>query len=134
RGTALWSRKHEPVNKIVAPNTLPSYREQSSAVRARFTRLKQREVILKVDQLTKIFNDSNRSTLALNKISFETHRREFLCVVGPSGGGKSTLVRNIAGLEDTPRATCCLTASQRPSREATAAWCSKATRCSPGSP
>jgi len=88
------------VNKIVAPNTLPSYREQSSAVRARFTRLKQREVILKVDQLTKIFNDSNRSTLALNKISFETHRREFLCVVGPSGCGKSTLVRIIAGLED----------------------------------
>jgi NitT/TauT family transport system ATP-binding protein len=88
------------VNKIVAPDTLPSYRDQSSAVRARFQRLKQREVILKVDQLTKVFTNGTRSTLALNNISFETHRREFLCVVGPSGCGKSTLVRIIAGLED----------------------------------
>jgi NitT/TauT family transport system ATP-binding protein len=88
------------VNKIVAPNTLPSYGDQSSAVRARLDRLKQREVILKVDQLTKVFNNGNRSTLALNKVSFETHRREFLCVVGPSGCGKSTLVRILAGLED----------------------------------
>ena len=88
------------MNKIVAPNTLPSHRDQSSAVRARFERLKHREVILKVDGLTKLFNNANRSTLALNQISFETHRREFLCVVGPSGCGKSTLVRIIAGLED----------------------------------
>jgi len=88
------------VNKIVAPNTLPSYRDQSSAVRARFKRLKEREVILKVDQLTKVFSNGKNSTLALNKIVFETHRREFLCVVGPSGCGKSTLVRILAGLEE----------------------------------
>jgi len=88
------------VNKIVASTMLPSYRDQSSAVRARFQRLKQREVILKVDRLTKVFSNGKRSTLALNKISFETHRREFLCVVGPSGCGKSTLVRILAGLEE----------------------------------
>ena len=88
------------MNQIIAPHTLPSYRDQSAAVRARFGRLKAREVILKVDQLTKVFHNANRSTLALNKISFATHRREFLCVVGPSGCGKSTLVRIIAGLED----------------------------------
>jgi NitT/TauT family transport system ATP-binding protein len=88
------------VNKIVAPSTLPSYRDQSSAVRARFQRLKAREVILKVDALTKVFTNGTRSTLALNNVSFETHRREFLCVVGPSGCGKSTLVRILAGLEE----------------------------------
>jgi NitT/TauT family transport system ATP-binding protein len=88
------------VNKVVMPNTLPSYRDQSAAVRARFERLKQREVILKVDQLSKVFANGKRSTLALDKISFETHRREFLCVVGPSGCGKSTLVRILAGLEE----------------------------------
>ncbi len=88
------------MNKIVAPNTLPSYRDQSSAVRGRLQRLKQREVILKVDHLTKAFSNGKRSTLALNEISFETHRREFLCVVGPSGCGKSTLVRILAGLEE----------------------------------
>jgi NitT/TauT family transport system ATP-binding protein len=87
------------VNKLVPPNTLPSYLDQSLAVRERFQRLKQREVILKVKDLSKVFNTPKGSTLALNRINFETHRREFLTVVGPSGCGKSTLVRILAGLE-----------------------------------
>jgi NitT/TauT family transport system ATP-binding protein len=87
------------LNKFVPPATLPSYRDQSPPVRERLQRLKQREVILRVNDLSKVFNTPKGSTLALNKINFETHRREFLCVVGPSGCGKSTLVRILAGLE-----------------------------------
>jgi NitT/TauT family transport system ATP-binding protein len=87
------------LNKFVPPTALPSYRDQSPAVRERLQRLKQRELILKVNDLSKVFNTPKGSTLALNRINFETHRREFLCVVGPSGCGKSTLVRIIAGLE-----------------------------------
>ena len=87
------------MNKFVPPTALPSYRDQSPAVRERLQRLKQREVILKVNDLSKVFNTPKGSTLALNRINFETHRREFLCVVGPSGCGKSTLVRILAGLE-----------------------------------
>ncbi len=85
------------MNKFVAPNELPSYLDQSSDVRGRFDRLKAREVILKVEHLSKVFTTGKRETLALNDISFQTHRREFLCVVGPSGCGKSTLVRILAG-------------------------------------
>ena len=88
------------MNKFVAPSELPSYLDQSAAVRERFDRLKAREVILKVEHLSKTFVTNKRDTLALNDISFQTHRREFLCVVGPSGCGKSTLVRILAGLED----------------------------------
>ncbi len=91
--------RDEAVNKFVAPTMLPSYLEQSTAVRARFNRLKLREVILKVENLSKVFTTAKGSTLALDKINFETHRREFLCVIGPSGCGKSTLVRILAGLE-----------------------------------
>ena len=87
------------MNKFMLPNALPSYHDQSLAVRERFQRLKQREVILKVNDLSKVFNTPKGSTAALNRINFETHRREFLCVVGPSGCGKSTLVRILAGLE-----------------------------------
>lgn len=76
------------------------YTKQSAAVRARFKRLRAREVILDVRRLTKHFGTGDGSTVALNKISFTTHRREFLCVVGPSGCGKSTLVRILAGLEE----------------------------------
>ncbi|HUD52504.1 ABC transporter ATP-binding protein [Parvibaculum sp.] len=82
-----------------AQKTLPSYLEQSDEVRARFDRLKSRDVILKVKALGKTFQTRNKETVALKDIEFETHRREFLCIVGPSGCGKSTLIRILAGLE-----------------------------------
>ena len=88
------------MNELVLPRALlPSYREQTEAVRARFERLKSREVILTVSQLNKVFENGDKRTLALKDINLNTHRREFLCVVGPSGCGKSTLVRILAGLE-----------------------------------
>jgi len=88
------------MNDIVLPAPLlPSHLEQSTEVRARFDKLKQRQVILTVSHLNKIFQSGEKRTLALKDISFSTHRREFLCIVGPSGCGKSTLVRILAGLE-----------------------------------
>jgi NitT/TauT family transport system ATP-binding protein len=88
------------VNQLVMPRPLPSYLDQAPEVRARFDRLKSRDVILRVAHLSKIFATRSGSTVALNDINFVTHRREFLCVVGPSGCGKSTLVRILAGLEE----------------------------------
>jgi NitT/TauT family transport system ATP-binding protein len=79
--------------------TRAGYLDLAPDVRARFDRLRAREVILKVDHVTKVFETRNGRTVALNDINFETHRREFLCVVGPSGCGKSTLVRILAGLD-----------------------------------
>jgi NitT/TauT family transport system ATP-binding protein len=76
-----------------------AYLDLRPEVRARFDRLKAREVILRVDGLSKVFETRGRRTTALNDINFETHRREFLCIVGPSGCGKSTLVRILAGLD-----------------------------------
>jgi NitT/TauT family transport system ATP-binding protein len=79
---------------------LPSYRTQDVAVAARFEKLKQRPVILDVRDLTKTFTTGDgASVLALDRVSFQVHRRELLCVIGPSGCGKSTLARVIAGLE-----------------------------------
>src|SRR3984957_9655967 len=89
------------MNDIVIPSQLlPSYLEQSVAVRARFDSLKARDVILTVSGLHKNFDSGGNTTVALQDINFSTHRREFLCVVGPSGCGKSTLVRILAGLEE----------------------------------
>ncbi len=78
---------------------LPSYLEQADDVRARFDRLKQREVILEVKGLGKTFESQQGTVTALKDINFRTHRREFVCVIGPSGCGKSTLIRILAGLE-----------------------------------
>ncbi len=88
------------MNQLVVPRSLPSYLDQSHAVRERFARLKARDVILRVKNLSKTFVTREGSTLALKDISFTTHRREFLCIVGQSGCGKSTLVRILAGLEE----------------------------------
>jgi len=79
--------------------SLPSYLEQSAAVRERFDRLKAREVILEVKQLGKVYKSNKGDVTALQDINFKTHRREFVCVIGPSGCGKSTLIRILAGLE-----------------------------------
>jgi NitT/TauT family transport system ATP-binding protein len=79
----------------------PSYLEQSPAVSARFARIKQRPVILEVRNLSKTFASPGRPpTLALDRITFQAHRRELICVIGPSGCGKSTLARLVAGLEE----------------------------------
>ena len=58
------------MNDIVIPDgLLPSYREQSAAVRARFDALKAREVILTVSKLHKSFDSEGKTTLALGNIS-----------------------------------------------------------------
>jgi NitT/TauT family transport system ATP-binding protein len=96
------------MNQMIPNTILPSYLDQSDAVRARFDRMKSREVLLRVENLSKTFVSAKRATLALDNINLVTHRREFLCVVGPSGCGKSTLARIIAGLEEHTSGTILL--------------------------
>ena len=78
---------------------LPSYLEQSAAVRERFHKLKSRDVILEVKNLNKTYKTAKGETVALKNVSFKTYKREFICVIGASGCGKSTLSRILAGLE-----------------------------------
>ncbi len=84
---------------MVTENQLPSYLEQSDAVKDRFDRLKKRPVTLEVKGLHKHFSTPQGSVTALKDINFKVHKREFVCVIGPSGCGKSTLIRILAGLE-----------------------------------
>jgi len=78
---------------------LPSYLDQSAAVKDRFDRLKQRPVALEVKNLYKTFDTPEGEITALKDVNFKAYRREFTCVIGPSGCGKSTLVRILSGLE-----------------------------------
>jgi NitT/TauT family transport system ATP-binding protein len=76
------------------------YRAQSPAVAERFRRLKERPIVLEVEQLGRKFPGQNGPVTALHDISLRIHRRELVCVIGPSGCGKSTLIRIIAGLDE----------------------------------
>lgn len=84
---------------------LPSYKEQSDAVRARFAEIKKRPIKLEVKDVSKSFTTAKGTVDVLSPISFNVHRREFISVIGPSGCGKSTLIRMLAGLETTSGGT-----------------------------
>ncbi|MEQ1840386.1 MAG: ABC transporter ATP-binding protein [Verrucomicrobiales bacterium] len=77
------------------------YRVQRPEVSERFAALKQRPVVLSVQNLFKTFECQTGTVTALKDVSFDVYRREFMCVIGPSGCGKSTLIRILAGLESS---------------------------------
>src|ERR1700712_5807490 len=78
---------------------LPSYKEQSQDVAARFAEIKRRPVVLDIDRLSRTFDSAKGQITALKDVSFDVHRKEFVSVIGPSGCGKSTLIKILAGLD-----------------------------------
>lgn len=57
--------------------------------------------MIKTIELSKVFRTDEVETTALNKVSFEVKKGEFVAIMGPSGCGKSNLL-NILGLLDNP--------------------------------
>lgn len=57
--------------------------------------------MLQVKDLRKVFRTEEIETIALDGVSFEVNKGEFVAIMGPSGCGKSTLL-NILGLLDNP--------------------------------
>lgn len=54
------------------------------------------EIILNIENLTKVYGNTQSQTKALNGITFQVMPGEFLGIMGSSGSGKSTLLNCIA--------------------------------------
>ncbi|MBD5390622.1 ATP-binding cassette domain-containing protein [bacterium] len=55
--------------------------------------------MIKLDNLTKIYNSNGSSAIGLQNINLELHCGEFVAVVGASGSGKTTLLNVISGMD-----------------------------------
>ncbi len=85
---------------MLASLDLPDYRRQDPEVAARFRRIRERPIVLAVQDLRKAFGDARHQHVVFEDVSLEVHRREFVCIIGASGCGKSTLIRIVAGLDE----------------------------------
>mgnify|MGYP002465273317 CR=1 FL=1 len=58
--------------------------------------MNKNDIILHVDHMTKSFGDLK----VLDDVSFDVRRGEFLCIVGPTGCGKTTFLNSLTKLYD----------------------------------
>lgn len=55
--------------------------------------------MIKLVDVTKVYQQGTQNVTALDRVSLEVPRGEFLAITGPSGCGKSTLINLLGGLD-----------------------------------
>jgi NitT/TauT family transport system ATP-binding protein len=56
------------------------------------------EPLLEIRDLRLVYGSGPAALVAIDALSFDAHDGEFISIVGPSGGGKTTLLRCLSGL------------------------------------
>jgi putative ABC transport system ATP-binding protein len=99
--------KHKPSEEQVVDTkslaTAPEEKHQPSPELSDDRGQKSRNAIIKLESVVKTYGGDGVMTPALNGLSLEISKGEFVAIVGPSGSGKSTLL-NMIGALDKPTA------------------------------
>lgn len=62
-------------------------------------------MMIKIDDLAKIYRRGEQPVRALEHVSLEIQRGEFVSIMGPSGSGKSSLLQIVGGLDSPTSGT-----------------------------
>jgi putative ABC transport system ATP-binding protein len=63
--------------------------------------MSEKTAAIEITNLTKIYRRGIEEVVAVNEVSFQINKGEFVSIIGPSGSGKTTLV-NLLGCLDNP--------------------------------
>lgn len=55
--------------------------------------------MIKFKDVSKIYQSGDKKVYALNEVSFEVNKGDFVIILGPSGAGKSTLLNILGGID-----------------------------------
>ena len=60
------------------------------------------DAYVKLDKVSKIYGTKEVKIVAVDEISFEIAKGEFVVIVGPSGAGKTTVLNILGGMDRLP--------------------------------
>jgi macrolide transport system ATP-binding/permease protein len=83
---------------FVVPEVRPA-RSAAASIRGEAWDLLGQPLGLRVDDVSRTFKSGDMNYSALENVSFEVAPGEFVAITGPSGGGKSTLLALLGGLD-----------------------------------
>jgi nitrate/nitrite transport system ATP-binding protein len=84
---------------------------------------------LTVESLKKVFPPTNGAVNppVFEDINFHIDKGEFVCILGHSGCGKTTILNVLAGLDEATAGEAFMDGAKSAAPASIAAWCSRAT-------